>query len=941
MKPVYAELFCRSNFSFQHGASHPEELVETAYDLGYGALAITDECSLAGVARAFTSWRDACEKRGHSIESSPLRLIVGACFRCDDSEIILLAKTLRGYEHLCQLVTRCRIDTDKGTYSFDPGELSAIRQCCAIIIPGSSSEVLGTLIEKTSLLSRAIGFVRKLTATDPLRFEHALSVAQKHALPLTACGDVLIHDKSRQGLRDILCAVRNHTTVDQLGGLAEQNAERCLRPLTALTHLYPAELLLNSVAIARLCTFTLAELRYQYPEEFVPAGLSAARYLRKLTRLGANRRYQNHIPSKVRSQLRKEFRLVTEKKYEAYFLTVYDIVREARRLEILCQGRGSSANSAICYCLHITELDPGRCHLLFERFISKERDEPPDIDVDFEHERREEIIQYVFKQYGRHRAALCATVICYRTKGAIRDVGKALGFSEDQLDRISRNLSWWDKRSELHQRLAEIGFDAQVHRVQQLLKYTAELRGFPRHLSQHPGGFVLAEHRLDKKVPIENATMPNRTVIQWDKDDIEELGMMKVDILGLGMLSCLRRSMALVAQQTGQPFTMHDIPKEDPAVYEMLCRGESTGVFQVESRAQMNMLPRLKPESYFDLVVQIAIVRPGPIQGGMVHPYLKRRQGVEAQSYPSSAVESILKRTLGIPIFQEQVMELSMKAAGFSAGEADNLRRSMAAWKRKGGIGPFRERLINGMLERGYTMEFCEQTRVDLFICWSTSRFARNRLDAALHKRTLARLGTKLVYVSQDFGDADDAWLTEAIIEVIDEQYSRTIAKDTRRSMRKNAEDGYWNGGKVPFGFETVAAGKRRKLAVRLRSGLRAGDVVASMGHNVFGVLLGHGNGQQARYMLAAYSTFGVMAPGLFGFFAVIRSGCALRCADPALTVQQMVFAIVAMAAAYVINPPLRGMLLMIVALALNNDQAKERFGELDIKLPYLRFAKA
>jgi len=708
MKPVYAELFCRSNFSFQHGASHPEELVETAYDLGYGALAITDECSLAGVARAFTSWRDACEKRGHSIESSPLRLIVGACFRCDDSEIILLAKTLSGYEHLCQLVTRCRIDTDKGTYSFDPGELSAIRQCCAIIIPGSSSEVLGTLIEKTSQLSCAIGFVRKLTATDPLRFEHALSVAQKHTLPLTACGDVLIHDKSRQGLRDILCAVRNHTTVDQLGELAEQNAERCLRPLTALTHLYPAELLLNSVAIARLCTFTLAELRYQYPEEFVPAGLSAARYLRKLTRLGANRRYQNHIPSKVRSQLRKEFRLVTEKKYEAYFLTVYDIVREARRLEILCQGRGSSANSAICYCLHITELDPARCHLLFERFISKERDEPPDIDVDFEHERREEIIQYVFKQYGRHRAALCATVICYRTKGAIRDVGKALGFSEDQLDRISRNLSWWDKRSELHQRLAEIGFDAQVHRVQQLLKYTAELRGFPRHLSQHPGGFVLAEHRLDKKVPIENATMPNRTVIQWDKDDIEELGMMKVDILGLGMLSCLRRSMALVAQQTGQPFTMHDIPKEDPAVYEMLCCGESTGVFQVESRAQMNMLPRLKPESYFDLVVQIAIVRPGPIQGGMVHPYLKRRQGVEAQSYPSSAVESILKRTLGIPIFQEQVMELSMKAAGFSAGEADNLRRSMAAWKRKGGLGHLKEKLINGMLERGYTSEFAD-----------------------------------------------------------------------------------------------------------------------------------------------------------------------------------------------------------------------------------------
>ena len=722
MRTTYAELYCRSNFSFQHGASHPEEIVRAAHALGYSAVAITDECSLAGAARAHVGWRDLCHEQGFSIDDSPFRLIIGACFRADDSELILLAQTKTGYEHLSQLITKCRIDAEKGTYTFDVYDLSVVRDCCAIIVPGKSPECL---LEQTAALHRVIGYSRKLTATDATRFEYALAVAQQHDLPLIACGDVLIHDKSRQPLQDILTAVRNKTTVDRLGELAEQNAERSLRPLAALSQLYPVDLLLNCAAIADQCSFTLQELRYEYPREFVPTGHSAASYLREQTLHGAMQRYQGHIPHSVLMQLEKEFALVAEKRYEAYFLTVHDIVREARRLEILCQGRGSSANSAICYCLHITELDPERCHLLFERFISKERDEPPDIDVDFEHERREEVIQYIFKKYGHHRAALCATVICYRTKGAVRDVGKALGFSEDQLDRISKNLSWWDQRSELSARLAEIGFDPESLRVQQLLKYADELRGkveidgeeaehgFPRHLSQHPGGFVLSHSRLDLQVPIENATMPNRRVVQWDKDDIEELGMMKVDVLGLGMLSCLRRSMALVGQQLGQTFTMHNIPKHDEAVYDMLCRGESTGVFQVESRAQMSMLPRLKPRNYFDLVVQIAIVRPGPIQGGMVHPYLKRRAGLEAVDYPtdntnSDAVKSVLERTKGIPIFQEQVMELSMKAAGFSPSEADRLRRSMAAWKRKGGIGHLKEKLINGMLERGYKQEFAE-----------------------------------------------------------------------------------------------------------------------------------------------------------------------------------------------------------------------------------------
>ncbi|HNY46043.1 MAG TPA: error-prone DNA polymerase, partial [Casimicrobium sp.] len=578
-----------------------------------------------------------------------------------------------------------------------------VTQCHAIIVPGLHTDAL---LNATAHLPRTLGYSRLLAANDAATFTRTLALATTHRLSILACGDVLTHDKARQPLQDILTAVRHGTTVDELGALAERNAERVLRPINALAHLYPLELMIESAQIADACRFTLDELRYEYPEEVVPPGHTATSYLAEQTWLGAKRRYHGHIPTKVQKLLNKELKLITEVKYEAYFLTVYDIVKEARRRKILCQGRGSAANSAVCYCLGITELDPSRTHVLFERFVSKERDEPPDIDVDFEHQRREEIIQYIYTRYGRERAALCATVVSYRTKGALRDVGKALGFSLDQVDRITKNLSWWDKKSELDERLIEIGFDPNVRRVRQLMEYTMELIGFPRHLSQHPGGFVIARGRLDALVPIENATMPDRTVIQWDKDDIEALGLMKVDILGLGMLSCLRRALELVSAQTQQPFTMQNINGKDPKVFDMLCRGESTGVFQVESRAQMNMLPRLCPRNYFDLVVQIAIVRPGPIQGGMVHPYLQRRQGLEKVRYPSPAVEGVLKRTLGIPIFQEQVMELSMVAAGFTPGEADLLRRSMAAWKRKGGLGHLQQKLTDGMLSRGYTIEF-------------------------------------------------------------------------------------------------------------------------------------------------------------------------------------------------------------------------------------------
>jgi error-prone DNA polymerase len=720
MLSTYAELFARSNFSFQIGASHAEEMVRTAFNLGYRAIAIVDECSLAGTVRAHIEALEIA-KLGTSFH-----VIVGACFDVDGNTLVLLAQTRRGYGDLSALITKARQRTEKGTYRIEFSDFDEVHDCYAIVIANIAPLSTKAGKEKTARLSaiqtitvhqllqhtwhlpRALGYSRLLTVTDAPRFELTQQLSREYGVPIVAMGDIVIHDKSRKMLHDILTAVRHKTTVERLGALADQNAERVLRPIDALTHLYPAELLVESALIAEQCPFSLDELRYEYPEEIIPSGHTPKSYLREQTYQGAQRRYNGNIPEKVKTLIEKELNLIAELSYEPFFLTVYDIVKYARSQNILCQGRGSAANSVVCFCLSITELDPDRVSMLFERFVSKERNEPPDIDVDFEHERREEVIQYIYRKYGRERAALCAAVSAYRTKGALRDVGKALGFSLDQLDRMSKNMTWWDNQTELLTRLEEIGFDPKLRRVRQLIENVHTLYGFPRHLSQHPGGFVIARERLDRLVPIENAAMPDRTVIQWDKDDIDALGLMKVDVLGLGMLSCIRRAVELVGKQLDKSFTMHDIPAEDPAVYAMLQRGESTGVFQVESRAQMGMLPRLKPENYFDLVVQIAIVRPGPIQGGMVHPYLKRRQGIEKVSYPSEAVKDVLKRTLGIPIFQEQVMALAMVAAGFSADEADQLRRSMAAWKRKGGLGHLEEKLINGMLKNGYAIEYAQ-----------------------------------------------------------------------------------------------------------------------------------------------------------------------------------------------------------------------------------------
>src|ERR1700721_2303764 len=520
--------------------------------------------------------------------------------------------------------------------------------------------------------------------------------------------------RSRRALQDVLTAIRLGKPLQAAGYAVFPNGERCLRPLQRLRELYPAPLLAQTLEIAERCTFNLDELRYEYPEEIVPAGATPTSHLRALTMRGCAERWPAGVPDAVRANIEHELRLIAELKFEPFFLTVHDVVQYARSQGILCQGRGSAANSTVCYCLGITEVDPSRMAMLFERFISKERNEPPDIDVDFEHERREEVIQYIYGKYGRERAALAATVICYRPRSALRDVGKALGLDLTQVDRLARGIQWWDGQCIDPERIRACGFDPEDPVIVRLIALAAEILGFPRHLSQHVGGFVIARGRLDEIVPIENAAMPERTVIEWDKDDLDALGLLKVDVLGLGMLRALRRTFQLVNEFGGSsaaagPLGLATVPVEDKAVYEMICRADTVGVFQIESRAQMSMLPRLRPQNYYDLVIEVAIVRPGPIQGEMVHPYLRRRSGEEEVTYPSQEVEAVLKRTLGVPIFQEQVMQLAIVAAGFSPGEADRLRRAMAAWKRKGGLEPFQRRLIDGMRERGYAESFANQ----------------------------------------------------------------------------------------------------------------------------------------------------------------------------------------------------------------------------------------
>ncbi len=698
----FAELHCLSNYSFLRGASHPEELVETAACLGYAALALTDECSLAGVVKAHL------EARRHG-----LKLIIGSEFRLENGpKLVLLATDREGYAQLSGLITAARMDAPKGRYRLDRGSLERhpLDHCLALWLPDETPEPEQGLWLKERFYDRLwIGVGLFLSGAERKRLNRLFKLGRELGLPLVACNDVHMHAPDRRPLQDTLTAIRLNRPLSELGYAMFPNGERHLRPLSRLARLYPPELLAETVRIAERCRFSLDELRYEYPAELVPEGHTSTSWLRHLTEEGVRHRWPDGAPDKVRQQIEHELALIADLAYEPYFLTIHDIVRFARERGILCQGRGSAANSAVCYCLGITEVDPGRLDLLFERFISRERNEPPDIDVDFEHERREEVIQYIYRKYGRQRAALAASVITYRSRSAVRDVAKALGFSREQVDHLAGAAHFLSGDDLDAERLQAAGFDPKNPKLRLLAGLVDLLRGFPRHLSQHTGGFVIAADALPRLVPVENAAMPERTVIQWDKDDLEALGLLKVDILALGMLTVIRKTLAYVSDRGGEALTLDRIPAEDPAVYAMLQRADSIGVFQVESRAQMAMLPRLKPKNYYDLVIQLAIVRPGPIQGDMVHPYLARRSGREPVTYPGPEVRKVLERTLGVPIFQEQVMQIAMVAAGFTAGEADQLRRAMAAWHRRGGLEKFERRLIEGMRERGYSAEFAEQ----------------------------------------------------------------------------------------------------------------------------------------------------------------------------------------------------------------------------------------
>ncbi|WP_445571632.1 error-prone DNA polymerase [Pseudomonas sp. E102] len=701
MSVEYAELHCLSNFSFQRGASSALELCRRAKQQGYRALAVTDECTLAGIVRA---WQAAKEL--------DLQLIVGSEIQVENGpKLVLLVENLEGYQTLCRLITRARRRSEKGRYrivreDFDeplPGLL-------ALWVPdGKTPEAQGRWLRQVFNERLWLSVQLHCGQDDQRRLADLLALAERLGLPAVATGDVHMHVRGRRALQDTMTAIRHHVTVAEAGQRLHPNGERHLRSLQALADLYPRALLDETLDIARRCTFDLGQLRYEYPRELVPEGHDPASWLRELTARGMRERWKNGVTEKVRVQIDKELELIAELGYDSYFLTVQDIVSFARSRHILCQGRGSAANSAVCYALGITEIDPAQTDMLFERFLSRERNEPPDIDVDFEHERREEVLQYVFQRYGRHRAALTAVVSSYHAAGAVRDVAKALGLPPDQVNALADCCGRWSDEAPPLERLREGGFDPESPVLRRVLSLTQQLIGFPRHLSQHPGGFVISQQPLDTLVPVENAAMAERTIIQWDKDDLDAVGLLKVDILALGMLSAIRRCFDLIAHYRGVRHTLASLPKDDRATFEMISRADTIGVFQIESRAQMAMLPRLKPKEYYDLVIEVAIVRPGPIQGGMVHPYLRRRNGEEKITYPSSELKEVLGRTLGIPLFQEQVMQIAIVAAGYSPGEADQLRRSMAAWKRHGGLEPHKKRLADGMAAKGYKPEYAAQ----------------------------------------------------------------------------------------------------------------------------------------------------------------------------------------------------------------------------------------
>ncbi|MDO9114352.1 MAG: error-prone DNA polymerase [Polaromonas sp.] len=715
--PDYAELHALSNFSFQRGASHAEELVERAAGLGYRALAITDECSVAGVVRAHV----AAKKHG-------LKLLPGAEFLVHAAHpfrLVVLPHNATGWGNLCEFITAAKQAgnlLDKGSYrvALEGSDFSLLADCEVLLVPLPDAIDTEALCALAAWAAGLFGVQAWLAVEllqgldDALRLQQLQTVAQRTGIRLVAAGSVLMHVRSRKPLHDVMTAVRLGKTVHQCGFALQANAEAHLRPRMRLADIYPPDLLRATLAVAARCSFSLDEIRgmYRYPRnDMVPEAETPAQCLRRLTGEGARERYPDGVPEKIQTQIDYELALIEELGYEMYFITVHDIVRFARQQDILCQGRGSAANSAVCFCLGVTAVNPAESQLLFERFISRERREPPDIDVDFEHQRREEVIQYIYAKYGHDRAAIAATVISYRPRSAIRDVGKALGVAPELVEQLAKEHFWFDGSEALEKKLAEAGLQQDPGPVLQWLDLSVQLIGFPRHLSQHVGGFVLTQGKLTRLVPVQPASMEARRIIQWDKDDLDAMGLLKVDVLALGMLSAIRRCLHLVDQLRGGRLQMHQIAGDDKPTYDMICAADTVGVFQIESRAQMSMLPRLQPRNYYDLVVEVAIVRPGPIQGGMVHPYLRNREAVRQGgeiAYPYPELKDALGRTLGVPIFQEQVMQIAMIAAKFTADEADDLRRSMAAWKRKGGVERFHDRLVNAMTARGYDATFSE-----------------------------------------------------------------------------------------------------------------------------------------------------------------------------------------------------------------------------------------
>lgn len=704
---TYVELHAKSNFSFLEGASHPHELVEQARFLGYGGIAITDRNSLAGVVRGFTAARDA-----------GIPFYVGCELHLTDAPPMLVWPQNRtGYGALCRLITTGRSRAIKGECELHFGDLSIVSANNLVaMLPCSTvtEEEWNTAFRKATDL-----FQDRLYLACPVHRgvdDSALlrsfqNIAAEHSVPMLATGDVLYHVPERMVLQDCLSAISTGATMDAVAANRPSNAQRTLRTLKELQHLYRhfPNAIENTAQVASRIEFRLDQLKYEYPRELAPEGMTPIEYLKRLAWQGAKQRYPKGVPEKVIEMLRYELSIIEDLKYEPYFLTVWDLVRFARSRNILCQGRGSAANSAVCFCIGVTSVDPSNYDLLFERFISRERNEAPDIDIDFEHQRREEVIQYVYQKYGRDRAGMTAAVTTYRTRSAIRDCGKAIGLSLDSIDRLSKIVEGRGAETSFAERCKTAGIDPESAIGKRFDYLVQSILGFPRHLSQHTGGMVMTSGILCELCPIENASMPDRTIIQWDKDDLDELGILKVDCLALGMLSAIHRSLDLIQNHHHRNLSLATIPPEDSTVYDMICKADTLGVFQIESRAQMSMLPRLKPRCFYDLVIEVAIVRPGPIQGQMVHPYLTaRRTGVQPE-YPNEKIAEVLRKTMGVPIFQEQAMRLAVVAAGFTPGEADQLRRAMAAWRRPGVIDNFRKKLIDGMRMNGLDEIFAER----------------------------------------------------------------------------------------------------------------------------------------------------------------------------------------------------------------------------------------